>query len=120
MKSEIVSLCADSYVSKTANETITGTKTFKSPIKILDSNSDINGESYSFVGLDTKYGGNFIFIGTTSIRSIIRGETITFQNTLGDNAVTIANNWDLKAETLSITNGTSSQFLKADGSVDSN
>lgn len=102
MKSEIVALCADTYVSKTKDEEISGAKTFTRPIiikggfdkKVVLSNTD--GEKYSAISFQENgveyakmYATNDVFDFSKPIRG-------TFKKA----------------------NGTSSQFLKADGSVD--
>jgi hypothetical protein len=101
--SDIGGASASAYVTLDTTQTITGAKTFSTSGG--DNTLVINHSSGSGIGLSITKGGN--------------GEGLYVNKTSGSgNAATIIGT--LNATTLVKSGGTSSQFLKADGSVDSN
>lgn len=106
MKSEIVQLCADTYVSKTKDENIGGVKTFTGYMKSekgLFLKSPLATKGYS---IESDSNGILRF----STHTNYSGEYIRGQ--VGQDGIASFTGYK-------IPNGTSSQFLKADGSVDS-
>lgn len=122
MKEEIVALCADTYVSKTGDEDINGRKTFKESIntnksvihKISVAAGFTTGSSY--YENDTRIGGIGAFFswdGTV--------HTLEYYYMGADHAkpiIKIDADGNAYAKSFTKNGGISSQFLKADGSVD--
>jgi hypothetical protein len=102
------------YVTLNTAQTITGQKTFNSSIVGQDATLTSSGGNDTLIVTHTSGSGIAVDISKAG-----NGEGLRVAKTSGSgNAVTITGG-NLEAPTIVKTGGTSSQFLKADGSVDS-
>lgn len=108
-------------VHKTGNESIAGWKTFTGGITLWDNSSN---NLLDFFISGTEVGS--ISVGSSFFQfKALNSNGYLFQNNSGSNSLTISNSGNgtflgsVTATSIIKTGGTSSQFLKADGSVDS-
>lgn len=108
-------------VHKTGNESIAGWKTFTSGITLWDNSSN---NLLDFFISGTEVGS--ISVGSSFFQfKALNSNGYLFQNNSGSNSLTISNSGNgtflgsVTATSIIKSGGTSSQFLKADGSVDS-
>lgn len=113
------SSAASTYVTLSTAQTITGSKTFSQSINISD---DANNNGYKQYGITIlRFNGTSASLNSTILSA--NGGKIYFRpgGTINTSyEATLDANGKFTAPKLSINGGTSSQFLMADGSVDSN
>lgn len=102
LKQDIINLCASTYVSLTKEETVSGVKTFTNGIKLNTDSSWTN--SYRSVPFSANG----------------ERQTIKYYKNENDGISYNPNTNDLKCGSFTKIGGTAAQFLKANGTVDSN
>lgn len=104
------------YVTLGTAQTISGQKVFSTNLRMATASPSV--QAYA-ADNSTYYGALFINNIFYQFTAAVAGSQWLFKNSAGDNVVTIGHTGALTAASIARTGGTSSQFLKADGSVDS-
>ena len=104
------------YVTLGTAQTISGAKVFSNSLRMATASPSI--QAYA-ADNTTYYGALFINNIYYQFTAAVAGSQWLFKNSAGDNVVTIGHTGALTAASIARAGGTSSQFLKADGSVDS-